>query len=203
MPGRAKCEPGCTCEKHSRPRMSPEQEKARRNEISRAYYKANREKVAEAAKAKRRDPLAGEELRARQRERMANLSPEERERKAQLSRDWYSRNPRSSEESKRQHFKHRYGLTLEGRQQILNDQGGRCYLCGDPFDPNRPRGIHTDHDHDCCPGSRSCGKCIRGLACDGCNSGVGHFRDDPDRMRRAADALEAAKARVQVRSQPT
>lgn len=181
--------------------MSPEHAKARQQERSRAYYQANREKVSETAKAKRRDPVAGEEMRARARERMANLSPEERERKAQLNRDWWSRNPRSPEENTRLHLKHRYGLTLEDRQQMLDNQGGCCYLCGDPFDPDRPRGIHTDHDHDCCPGSRSCGKCIRGLACDGCNSGVGHFRDDPDRMRRAADALEAAKARVQARSQ--
>ena len=183
--------------------MSPEQEKARRNEISRAYYKANREKVSEAAKAKRRDPVAGEEIRARQRERIANLSPEERERKAQLNRDWYSRNPRPTEANVRLHLKHRYGLTPEDWQQMLDTQNGRCYLCEDVFDLSERRKIHTDHDRSCCPGSRSCGKCIRGLSCEHCNRGIGMFDDDPDRMRRAADALEAAKARVQSRSQHT
>lgn len=202
MPGRAKCEPGCECEKHSRPRMSPEQQKARQRESSRAYYEANRELVSERAKLKRQDPVAGDELRARERQRLANLSPEERERRAQRNRDWYSRNPRPSEESARQHLKHRYGLTLEDRQQMLVDQSGCCYLCGDALDISQNRKIHTDHDRSCCPGSRSCGKCIRGLSCEHCNRGIGMFNDDPDRMRRAADALEAAKAKVVARSQP-
>lgn len=182
--------------------MSPEEQKARQREISRAYREANREKIAELAKAKRRDPVVGEELRARQRERIADLSPEERERRAQLNRDWYSRNPRPREESARQHLKHRYGLTLEDRQRMLDDQNGCCYLCGDAFDLSETRKIHTDHDRSRCKGSRSCGKCVRGLSCEHCNRGIGMFGDDPDRMRRAADALEAAKARVMARSQP-
>lgn len=183
--------------------MSPEQQKARQREISRAFREANRERISETAKAKRRDPVAGEEIRARERERIANLSPEERERRAQLNRDWYSRNPRPSEENTRQHLKHRYGLTLEGRQEMLDAQNGCCYLCNQPFDLGQTRKIHVDHDRSCCKGSRSCGKCVRGLSCEHCNRGIGMFNDDPNRMRRAADALESAKAKVQARSQAT
>jgi hypothetical protein len=39
----------------------------------------------------------------------------------------------------------------------------------------------VDHDHTCCPGEYTCGKCVRGLLCDDCNkklhdSPAWHFR---------------------------
>lgn len=37
---------------------------------------------------------------------------------------------------------------------------------------------------------------IRGLACHGCNTGIGAFGDDPERMRRVADRLEMANRRL-------
>jgi hypothetical protein len=194
MPGRAKCPPGCDCEKHSRPRMTDEQRRQRQREKSSAHYAANKEVILERQRQKRRDPVAGGELRARERDRVANLTTAERERRAQLNRDWYRRNPRTSAENATMHIKHRYGMTPEQKAQMLDEQGGLCYLCGEPLDLTRPRTVHVDHDHTCCPGNRSCGTCIRGIACDPCNRGIGYFRDDPDRMRGVASRLEAAMA---------
>jgi hypothetical protein len=54
-------------------------------------------------------------------------------------------------------------------------------------------GFHVDHDHACCPGTRSCGKCIRGMLCNRCNTGLGMFLDDPNRLRHAASYLESAR----------
>ena len=50
--------------------------------------------------------------------------------------------------------------------------------------------INIDHDHTCCPGRRSCGKCIRGLPCPVCNRGLGMFKDSVKSLLRAVDYLE-------------
>lgn len=178
--------------------MSPERQKARQREISAAHYQANREKILERQQARRKDPVENEKLRTRERERLADLSPEERERRTQLNRDWYRSNPRPNAKNVEQHLKHRYGITPQDRERMLLNQGGCCYLCGDLLDLAQPRKVHVDHDHACCPGTKTCGKCIRGIACDPCNRGVGYFRDDPQRMRRVADALEAVVMRTQA-----
>lgn len=197
MPGRAKCPDGCDCEKHSRSRMSPEAERIRQGERARKYYETHRDEVLERERQLRRDPVAGEELRRKERERKAAWSPEERERARQQARNWYRKNPRSPEENAEAHFRHRYGLSTEQRDQMVVAQKGLCYLCDDPL-PGESRKIHTDHDRACCPKSRSCGKCVRGIACEGCNTGIGLLGDDPDRIRRIADSLE--KANVRTRS---
>ena len=83
-----------------------------------------------------------------------------------------------------------YNLTMEGFADLLAAQDGQCAICRDllTLGPN----THIDHDHKCCAGySVSCGKCIRGLLCGPCNRGLGPFKDSPDRLRAAANYLEA------------
>jgi hypothetical protein len=78
---------------------------------------------------------------------------------------------------------HHYGITLEQHEAMLAGQGGGCAICGGPAKDGRP--FYVDHDHSCCPGQRTCGKCVRGLLCGDCNLGIGYFDDDVARMRRA------------------
>jgi hypothetical protein len=80
-------------------------------------------------------------------------------------------------------------------------QGGKCYLCGDDLQRDVPKAVHLDHDHSCCPLARSCERCRRGLACQDCNRLIGWAKDDPDRLRRIADGLEAANEAVRSRMQ--
>lgn len=61
-------------------------------------------------------------------------------------------------------------------------------------DPRHPSGIFgVDHDHGCCPATRSCESCIRGLLCGGCNAILGMAGDDPKILRRAAEYLEESR----------
>lgn len=83
---------------------------------------------------------------------------------------------------------------------MFTAQNGLCYLCVEPLRTDRigPKGgwIHVDHDRSCCRGEKSCGSCIRGLACFACNVGIAKFDESPERMRRVADNLEMANRRL-------
>lgn len=64
-----------------------------------------------------------------------------------------------------------------------------CSICSEEFDKIKPQAA-VDHDHSCCPGRRSCGKCVRGVLCHRCNQGLGLFRDNPAYLEAAADYLK-------------
>ena len=64
-------------------------------------------------------------------------------------------------------LKRRYTLSVEDYNRMFEEQGGRCDICNKP--PNG-RWLAVDHDHACCDGGRSCGECVRGLLCSGCNA---------------------------------
>ena len=67
-------------------------------------------------------------------------------------------------------------------------QGGTCAICR--VATGKARRLSVDHDHACCPGSTSCGKCVRGLLCRPCNDLLGHARDQVEFFRRAIRYLE-------------
>ena len=71
----------------------------------------------------------------------------------------------------------KYKITDEYFHGLLTSQGGVCAICGEP----NPTCI--DHNH-------KTGE-VRGLLCQDCNFAIGVMRDDPDRLRSAANYLEA------------
>ena len=82
-----------------------------------------------------------------------------------------------------------YRITEASYTELFNRQGGRCAICR--VEPEDEDSLHVDHDHACCSErGKSCGTCVRGLLCAGCNLGIGHLADDPKRLRAAADYLE-------------
>jgi hypothetical protein len=88
----------------------------------------------------------------------------------------------------------KYRLSLEAYKELLREQGGKCAICGSPSPADiRASRFHVDHDHTCCPGRKSCGRCIRGLLCRGCNTALGNFGDDPERLIAAAAYLMTSK----------
>jgi hypothetical protein len=88
------------------------------------------------------------------------------------------------------HLKYRFGMTRDDYDRMLAAQGGVCKVCGTDVPGGRGVEFHVDHDRACCPGHRSCGKCIRGLLCSPCNVILGLAKDDPERLRGLADYIE-------------
>jgi len=85
-------------------------------------------------------------------------------------------------------LKKNYRLTVEQYQAKLVEQNFRCANLG--CSNSVVKGGHVDHDHTCCPTRESCGKCVRGILCPGCNTGLGMLKDDIARVRGAAAYLE-------------
>lgn len=92
----------------------------------------------------------------------------------------------------------RWGLTIDQYEEMRRTQGDACAICGGT-NPNGYR-LSVDHDHTCCPGNYSCGQCVRGLLCSGCNLAIGHAGDSAGRLRRAADYLDQNNARAVMRA---
>lgn len=103
------------------------------------------------------------------------------------------------EQHRGRHAKYAHGLSPGGWAEMWQAQDGRCYLCGESMDKDAGRKVCVEHDHSCCDKNRSCEVCRRGLACASCNLAVGFAGDDPVRLRRMADALEAAQVLVEQR----
>lgn len=82
----------------------------------------------------------------------------------------------------------RFGLTVEDYIDMEKSQNGVCAICKDP-EMNKRR-LSVDHDHACCPGSGSCGKCIRGLLCSNCNTALGNFKDNLETIKAALAYLQ-------------
>lgn len=72
--------------------------------------------------------------------------------------------------------KRRYNISLDEYKTLTS---GECEICG------RTEKLVLDHDHSCCSGPYSCGRCVRGTLCNNCNAAEGFL-----------GSLEAARAMV-------
>lgn len=126
------------------------------------YYHRNRDKI-----------LAGK------REKYAKNAEAERERK---------RKQRASKLDRDRQLRARYNISLEDWEALFDSQDRLCAIC--ETDTPNGRGWCTDHDHACCPGAKSCGKCIRGILCMSCNSMLGYSYDNPEILRRGIQYLK-------------
>lgn len=83
----------------------------------------------------------------------------------------------------------RFNITCEQYDKLLADQGGVCAICSKTPRANK-KSLAVDHDHACCPGQMTCGKCIRGLVCSTCNLILGMVEDKPDTIVSMARYLQ-------------
>jgi hypothetical protein len=82
----------------------------------------------------------------------------------------------------------RFGLTVEDYIDLEKSQNNLCAICKNNEKYNRR--LSVDHDHSCCSGSNSCGKCIRGLLCSLCNRTLGMVNDDVEILKAMIAYLE-------------
>lgn len=86
----------------------------------------------------------------------------------------------------------KYGLTVNEFDELFESQGRACAICRRTAPGGRNWNI--DHDHNCCPGPGSCGKCVAGILCALCNPGLGLFNHDPALLDAAADYITSHAA---------
>jgi len=120
-------------------------------------------------------------IRELRRQYRAARTPEQHEADKASAREYNKTyHPRADIKQRRRehHLTNAYGITLEDYDALLATQGGVCVICHNGTDEP----LHVDHDH-------TTGK-VRGLLCSNCNTGIGLLKDDPVRLRAAADYLE-------------
>ena len=135
-------------------------DKEKRKEYRRKYYLKNRDKIL--AKQK---------------------SPEQRQKVAAWFREYRKNNPEKIAAAERKrNLKHKYGITPERYEELLQEQGHRCKICGvhDSETP-WPHKLVIDHCHNT--------KVVRGLLCSSCNRGIGLLNDCPEILSNAIKYL--------------
>ncbi len=100
----------------------------------------------------------------------------------------YYSSPEGVESSRRAHLKRMYNLTLEEYQQKLEQQEGKCKICGRTEMNYKNKVLCVDHNHETNE--------IRGLLCGLCNSGIGKFLDDKQLLMNAIKYLEKYESTI-------
>lgn len=112
----------------------------------------------------------------------SNLPPEikDKRRKEALA-SWHKLSPEQKRTRERKYaLKKLYGITPDQFDEMLREQEGKCALCKEPF-AETP---HVDHCH-------TTGK-VRGLLHTKCNTGIGMFGDNPQKLALAIEYLRAS-----------
>lgn len=82
----------------------------------------------------------------------------------------------------RSRMKKTYGLSLEEIEALRESQDNKCPICSRDFSEAAER---SDFAVDRCHETGQ----VRGLLCNMCNRGLGHFNDDPELLEKAIDYL--------------
>ena len=92
-------------------------------------------------------------------------------------------------------LKAKYNITTDDYNKILESQDFGCKICKTKVPGGRHDNeyFHIDHDHSCCPGKTTCGKCIGGLLCASCNIAIGLMKDDPKVIEAALHYIRATR----------
>jgi hypothetical protein len=126
---------------------------------------------------------------AKQNERNANLTPEEKANKVVCDKERYAnRTPEKktnkAEKARKRLLKKKYNITPKQFYQMYKNQNGLCYISKKELTIDN---CDVDHEHGTKPVK------VRWLLCSVCNRGLGHFDDNPDMLEFAARALRESQ----------
>jgi len=85
-------------------------------------------------------------------------------------------------------LKKNYGITLVEYNSMIDNQEGKCAICGIHLDELTKK-LVVDHDHKT--------NIVRGLLCDKCNRGLGHFNDDIQILKNAISYLKPKQVDIE------
>lgn len=105
------------------------------------------------------------------------------EHKRAVRKIWRINNGESTKECQ---LRNKYGITLQDWGVMLGKQEGLCAICSSVLD--RGKYTHVDHDHNS-------GR-VRAILCSGCNAGLGHFKENAESLRLAANYVQDHAARA-------
>lgn len=91
---------------------------------------------------------------------------------------------KNAEKVRDSHLRRKYGIPPGTFARLLAEQNGVCAICLTPSDKT----LHVDHCHTY--------GVVRALLCDSCNRGIGHLKEDPAVLRRAAEYVELHRREV-------
>ena len=104
--------------------------------------------------------------------------------RSEIKKQWRKDNPELWKARERNRFlRHKYGIDTERYNEILEEQGNKCAICGCTVDDKRVHGEYFAVDH--CHRTNK----VRGLLCRACNAGIGNLNDDPSLVLEALNYL--------------
>lgn len=109
-----------------------------------------------------------------------------RERICAARKLYVKKNPTEARHRPGYQLKRRYKMTLDRHSELLKLQQGKCAICNGIPDS---RGLLVDHNHSCCSGELTCGKCVRGLLCNNCNWAISAVEKTQDWAIKADEYL--------------
>lgn len=111
------------------------------------------------------------------------------------SKEYATRNSVARARTRRaRHYRNRFGMTLAEVDSLFEHAGRACEACAIPMSETFNGTLAIDHDHACCPGKDTCGKCIRGVLCTKCNAALGALGDDPKLVERLLHYISSRSA---------
>jgi transcription elongation factor Elf1 len=107
-------------------------------------------------------------------------TPEGAQKHRDASKAWREAN---NERHRDNNARWKYGIDHGTYETMLAAQDGKCAICKTTEPGTGMERFAIDHCHGT--------KVVRGLLCNSCNNGLGRFKDDPDRLLKAATYLES------------